>query len=253
MHRRRYPSASRTSQHRGSGRQQRVCGAFCAPKSSFRFIGVELLAKETEALKKRIRQRIGFHPTLNLTRPAGTGEKPQKVPMRLNGGSVRSLERCYPYDIAVPMRKRLQDGHECYALQNDAGEYESFVWIASGHELSNTELKTYTWVPEDVAYPYDAFTWPELCGRGLFAELIRGLVAASGLSNPLVRRFEAWVDTGNKGSCRAFEKAGFRVYGSYTAATVGPVRLVTGRPSFEDLGDNGPEAGSASVQEQKCR
>ena len=212
-----------------------------------------MLAKETEALKKRIRQHIGFHPTLNLTRPAGIGEKPQKVPMRLNGGSVRSLERCYPYDIAVPMQKRLQDGHECYALQNDAGEYKSFVWIISEHGLYDAELGPYIWLPEDVAYLYGAFTWPELCGRGLFTELIRGLVAASGLSNPLVRRFEAWVDTGNKATCRAFEKAGFRVYCSYTAAKVGLVRLVTGRPSFEDLGDYRSEAGSASVQEQKCR
>jgi hypothetical protein len=177
-----------------------------------------LLAKETKALKKRIRQHIGFHPTLKLSRPAGTGEKPQKVPVRLNRGSVRSLERCYPYGIAVPMQKRLQDGHECYALQNDAGEYESFVWMASGHGLYDAEL-----------------------------------VVASGLSNPLVRRFEAWVDTGNKASCRAFEKAGFRVYGSYTAAMVGPVRLFVGRPWIEDLGDYRPEAGSASVQEQKCR
>jgi hypothetical protein len=155
-----------------------------------------LLAKETKALKKRIRQHIGFHPTLKLTRPAGTGEKLQKVPVRLNGGSVRSLERCYPYDIAVQIQKS---------------------------------------------------------GRGLFTELSRSLVAASGLSNPLVRRFEAWVDTGNNASCGAFEKAGFRVYGSYTAAMVDPVRLVTGRPSFEDLGDYSLEAGSASVQEQKCR
>jgi RimJ/RimL family protein N-acetyltransferase len=251
VHRRRYPSASRASQHHGSGRQQRVCGAICAPKFSFRFIGVEFLAKETEALKKRIRQHIEFHPTLKLTRPAGTGEKPQKVPVRLNGGSLRSLERRYPHGTAVPMQKRLQDGRECYALQNDAGEYESFVWISSGHDLYNTELKTYMWVPEDVAYPYDAFTWPELCGRGLFTELIRGLVAASRLTHPLVRRFKAWVDTGNKASCRAFEKAGFRVYGSYTAAMVGPVRLVTGRPWIEYLGDYRPETGSASVQEQR--
>ena len=212
-----------------------------------------MLAKETKALKKRMRQHIGFHPTLKPSRPAGTGEKPQKVPVRLDRGSVRSLEQCYPYGIADPMQKRLQDGHECYALQNDAGEYESFVWMASGHSLYDAELGTYNWVLEDVAYLYDAFTWPELCGRGLFTELIRGLVAASGLSNPLVRRFEAWVDTGNKASCGAFEKAGFKVYGSYTAAMVGPVRLFAGRPRIEDLGDYRPEAGSASVQEHKCR
>ena len=128
-------------------------------------------------MKKRIRQYIGLHPTLKLSRPAGTGEKPQKVPVRLNRGSVRSLERYYPYGIAVPMQKRLQDGHECYALQNDAGEYESFVWMASGPGLYDAELGTYIWVPKDVANLYDAFTWPGLCGRGLFTELIRGLVA----------------------------------------------------------------------------
>jgi RimJ/RimL family protein N-acetyltransferase len=212
-----------------------------------------LLAKETKALKKRVKQHVGFYPTLKLTRPAGTRETPLKVPVRLDGGSVRDLERRHPYEIAIPMQKRLQDGHECFALPNDAGEYDSFLWLASGSALYAVELGTYIWVPEDVAYIYDAFTWPELCGRGLFTELIRGLVAASGLSNPLVRRFEAWVDTGNKASCRAFEKAGFRVYGSYTAAMVGPVRLFAGRPWIEDLGDYRPEAGSASVQEQKCR
>jgi L-amino acid N-acyltransferase YncA len=212
-----------------------------------------LLAKETKALKKRISQHIGFHPTLRLSRPAGTEEKPQKVPVRLNRGSVRSLERCYPHGTAVPMQKRLQDGHECYALQNDAGEYESFVWIVSGHGLYDTALGTYIWVLEDVAYLCDAFTWPGLCGRGLFTELIRGPVAASRLTHPLVRRFEARVDTGNKASCRAFEKAGFMVYGTYTAAMVGPVRLFVCKPWIEDLGDYGPEAGSASVQGQKCR
>jgi RimJ/RimL family protein N-acetyltransferase len=207
--------------------------------------GVELLAKGTEALKKRARQHFGFHLILKLTRPAGTGEKPQKAPVRLDRGSVRSLESRFPYEIAVPMQKRLEDGHECYALQNDAGEYESFIWIASGHGLYAAELGTYIWIPENVAYLYDAFTWPELCGRGLFTELIRGLVAASGLSNPLIKRFEAWVGRGNKASHRAFEKAGFRVYGSYTAAMVGPVRLFTGKPWIEDLGNYTPDDGSA--------
>jgi RimJ/RimL family protein N-acetyltransferase len=212
-----------------------------------------LLAKETEALKKRVRQSIGFHPTLKLTRSAETGEKPGNVPVRLDGGSVRSLERRFPYEIAVPMQKRLEDGHECYALQNEAGEYESYVWIASGHGLYAAELGTYIWIPQDVAYVYDAFTWQELRGRGSFTELVRGIVAASELSNPLIKRFEAWVDRGNKASRRAFEKAGFRVYGSYTAAMVGPVRLFTGRPWIEDLGSYTPEAGSASVQERRSR
>ena len=212
-----------------------------------------MLAKETEALKRRVRQHIGFYPTLKLTCPAGIEEKSRRAPVRLDGDSVRRLERRYPHGIAVPMQKRLQDGHQCYALQNDAGKYESFVWIASGHGLYAAELGTYIWVPEDVAYLYDAFTWPELCGRGLFTELIRGLVAASGLSNSLIKRFEAWVDRGNKASRRAFEKAGFRVYGSYAAAMVGPVRLFTGRPWIEDLGDYTPEGGSASVQEQRYR
>jgi RimJ/RimL family protein N-acetyltransferase len=208
---------------------------------------VDLLAKETEALKKRIRQHIGAHLILKLARPAGTGEKPQKVPVRLDGKSVRSLERRFPYEIAVPMQKRLENGHECYALQNDAGEYESFVWIATRHGLYAAELGTYIWIPEDVAYLYDAFTWPELCGRGLFTELIRGLVATSGLSNPLVRRFEAWVDRGNVASRRAFEKTGFGVYGSYTAAMVGPVRLFTGKPWIEDFGNYTRDDGSASA------
>jgi RimJ/RimL family protein N-acetyltransferase len=212
-----------------------------------------LLAKEPIALKKRIRQHIGFHPTLKLTRLAGLGEKPQKVPVRLDDRSVRSLERHYPYDTAVPMQKRLQDGHECYALQNEVGEYESFVWIASGHGLYAEELGTYIWVPEDVAYLYDAFTWPKLCGRGLFTELIRGLAPASGLSKLLVRRFEAWVDSDNKASRCAFENAGFRVYGSYIAAMVGPVRLFTGRPWIELFDYYAPEVGSAPVQEEQRR
>ena len=204
-----------------------------------------MVAKETEVLIKGVRQRIGLHPTLKLTRPTGTGEKPRRVPVRLDGDSIRSLEGRYPHGIAVPMQKRLQDGHECFALQNDAGEYESFVWIASGRGLYAVELGTYVWIPENVAYVYDAFTWPELSGRGLFTELIRGVVATFGLSNPLIERFEAWVDRSNKASRRAFEKAGFRVYGSYTAAMVGPVRLFTGRPWIEDLGNQTPEAGSA--------
>ena len=211
------------------------------------------LEQGTEALKKRVGQHIGFYPILKLARPAGTGEKPRKEPVRLDRGSVRSLERRYPYGIAFPMQKRLQDGHECYALRNDAGEFESFVWIASGHGLYTVELGTYIWVPENVAYLYDAFTWPKLCGRGLFTELIRGLVAASGYSNPLIERFEAWVDRGNRASICALEKAGFRVYDSYTAAMVGPVRLFTGRPWIEDLGDHELDDGPASVQERRYR
>jgi hypothetical protein len=182
----------------------------------------------------------GFISIQNLPDPPGP-EKPQKLPVRLDNRSVRSLEQRFPYEIAVQMQKRLHDGHACYTLQNDAGEDESFVWIASRHDLYASDLGTGVWVPEDVAHLYDAFTWPGLCGRGLFTELICGLVAASGLSNPLIKRFEAWVDRG-KASRRAFEKAGFRVCGSYTAAMVSPVRAFTGRPWTEDLGNYMPEA-----------
>ena len=84
------------------------------------------LEQGSEALRKRIGRRIGFYPTLKLTRPAGTGEKPRRAPVRLDGQSVRTLERRFPYGIAVSMQKRLREGHKCYALQNDAGEYESF-------------------------------------------------------------------------------------------------------------------------------
>jgi len=214
---------------------------------------VKLLVRKTEALKKRVRQQIGFHPILKLTRPAETGEKLRRAPVRLDGASIHNLERRYPYGSVVPMQKRLQDGHECYALQNDAGEFESFVWIASGYGLYTVELGTYVWIPENVAYLYDAFTLPELCGRGLFTELVRGIVSAYGYSNPLIERFEAWVYRGDRSPIRAFGKAGFRVYGSYTAATVGPVRLFTGRPWIEDLGNYTLEDDSAPAQEQRFR
>lgn len=210
-----------------------------------------MLVKQTKALKNKIIRHIGFHPTLKLTRPAGNGERPRKAPVRLDRASVRSLERCYPYDIDVPMQKRLRDGHECYALQNDAHEFESFVWIASGHGLYAVELGTYVWVPENVAYLYDAFTLPESRGRGLFTELVCGLVDASRLSNPLIERFEAWVDRRNRASIRAFEKANFRVYGSYTAAMVGPVRLFTGKPWIEDPGNYVSDNDSASARERR--
>ena len=210
-----------------------------------------MLVKRTKALKKKVRRHIGFHPTLKLARPCGTRERPRKAPVRVDRAGVRSLERRYPYDIAVPMQKRLQDGHECYALQNDAGEFESFIWIVSGHGLYAAELGTYIWVPENVAYLYDAFTWPESRGRGSFTELVRGIVATFGSSNPLIERFEAWVDRGNRASFRALQKANFRVCGSYTAAIVGPVRLFTGRPWIEDLGNDVPNDGLASAREQR--
>lgn len=176
----------------------------------------------------RLKTKAKFAHAFKLTLPVARIEEPERVPVLLSAKDVRGLEERLSWRAAVPVEERLRAGDRCYAALTEAGEVGSFVWVASGREVYVYELGESVRVPHNVAYFYDAFTFPEARGAGLIAETIRGIVAE--LENSHVERCEAWVVQRNKPSLRAFRKAGFRVYGSWRVAAVGPVRLCTGEP-----------------------
>lgn len=176
----------------------------------------------------RLKTKIKLVRMLKLTLQATPNEEPERMPVLLGAKDARKLEERLPYHAVVPMEERLRAGDRCYAMLTGAGETQSFTWVTSGREVYVYELGKSVWVPENVAYFYDAFTFPEARGTGLIAETVHGIVAD--LENSPVERCEVWVAQGNTPSLRAYDKAGFRVYGSWRLAAVGPVRLCTGEP-----------------------
>ncbi len=180
-----------------------------------------------------MKTKVKFAHMLKLTLPVAPIKKPERAPVLLGLEEVRRLEERVPYRSTVPMEERLRAGDRCYAILSDAGEVESFTWILSGHRVYVYELGDSIWVPESVAYFYDAFTFPKARGGGLVGETIRGIVAD--LQGSQIRRCEAWITSGNKASLRACGKVGFRVYGSWRVAAVGPVRVCPGEPWIGDF------------------
>jgi hypothetical protein len=176
----------------------------------------------------RLKAKVKLVRMLKLTLPVTPVEEPERMPVLLGPKAARRLEGRLSYHAVVPMEERLHAGDRCYTILNDTGEVQSFTWVASGHEMYVYELEESVWVPENVAYLYDAFTFPEARGTGLIAETARGIVAD--LEDSSVERCEVWIAQRNTPSLRAYDKAGFRVYGSWRVAAVGPVRLCTGEP-----------------------
>jgi len=167
---------------------------------------------------------------LKLSRSAKPAHPPKLAPVRLGEAEAGRLEQRIPYSAVLPMRERLGLGDRCYAIQDEAGENKSFLWVASRRAVYIYELREKVWVPENVAYLYDAFTFPEARGRGFIGELVRGVLVD--LRDSPVERCEAWISRGNRASLKAFEKAGFRIYGSWLLAAVGPLRLLKGDPAI---------------------
>lgn len=176
----------------------------------------------------RLKTKVKLVRMFKLTLLVTPIKEPGRVPVLLSvKDACRLEERLYHHPV-VPTEERLQAGDRCYAMLTDAGEVQSFTWVASGHEVYVYELGESVWVPENVAYFYDSFTFPEARGTGLIAETARGIVAD--LEDSPVERCETWIAQGNTPSLRAYDKAGFKVYGSWWVAAVGPVRLCTGEP-----------------------
>lgn len=176
----------------------------------------------------RLKAKVKLVRMLKLTLPVTPSEEPARVPVLLGVKAARRLEERLSYHAVVPTEERLHAGDRCYAILNGTGEVQSFTWVAPGHEVYVYELGESVWVPENVAYLYDAFTFPEARGTGLIAETVRGIVAD--LENSPVERCEAWIAQRNTSSLRAYDKAGFHVYGSWRVAAVGAVRLCMGEP-----------------------
>ena len=177
--------------------------------------------------------KVHFTHMLKLTLPITPSEKSGKVPVVLLGPEeIRKLKQRVPYHSAVPMEQRLGVGDRCYAVLTDAESVGAFIWVASRREVYVYEIQDTVWVPESVAYFYDAFTFPELRGRGLIAQIIRSITGD--VKGSSIQRCEAWIPKRNTASRRAFGKGGFRVYGSWWKAVVGPVRMGFGEPLIRD-------------------
>lgn len=181
-----------------------------------------------------IKRHLRFKHVVKLTRPIEPVETPERPVVMLDEDGIRRLEQRLPYDSAVSMVKRLREGHRCYAIQNQAGEVESFNWVIFGGEVYVYSWAAEIQVPEEVAYFYDGFTFPEGRGKGLIGQVVRG--AIWDLKQYPVQRCETWIVAGNKASLRAFYKSGFEVYGSWRLLALGPVRFSRGEPWIGERG-----------------
>jgi RimJ/RimL family protein N-acetyltransferase len=128
------------------------------------------------------------------------------------------------------MTERLRAGDACYAIRDGEEGYGAFVWVATGRSFHIPEVRAAVWVPEDVSYFYEAFTFPEMRGRGLMSGLLSRAVADLAETRPPDHRCEAWVARRNKASVRSFQKAGFEPQESFVSASAGPLHLSVGRP-----------------------
>ena len=182
---------------------------------------------------KGLKRKVHFTHILKLTLPITPSGKSGRVPVVLLGPEdIRRLEQRVPYHSAVPMEQRLGAGDRCYAVLTDTEDVGAFIWVASRREVYVYEIQDTVWVPESVAYFYDAFTFPEVRGRGLIAQIICGITVE--LKGSSIQRCEAWIAKRNTASRRAFGKGGFRVYGSWWGVVVGPVRVCFGEPLIRD-------------------
>jgi len=175
-----------------------------------------------------LKTKVKFACVLKFTLPVFKTEAPEWTPVLLSAKDARVLGDRLSYRVVIPAEERLRAGDRCYAMLNETGEVLSFTWVASGREVYVYELGGSVWVPNNVAYFYDAFTFPEARGAGLIAKTTRGIVAD--LEHSHKERCEAWIVRRNTASLRAYRKAGFHLYGSWRVAAVGPVRLCTGEP-----------------------
>lgn len=88
------------------------------------------------------------------------------MPVLLAAKDARRLEEGLSSYPVVPAEERVDAGDRCYAILTDTGEVQSFTWVTSGHEVYVCELGESVWVPANVAYLYDAFSFPKARGTG---------------------------------------------------------------------------------------
>lgn len=187
------------------------------------------------AALRKVRRSIRYERFLKLTRPLEYAEGP--APEILSEQEVENLDLRTP-EGATPMLQRLKQNDVCYALRGRAGEVEAFVWVASGHAPYVYELGANLEVPGDVAYFYDAFTFPDARNRGLMRELVEGVVATLKDDGHPAERCEAWIASSNASSLRAFENAKFKVYGRWRALGIGPLSVRRGAPWIGSAGSS---------------
>lgn len=184
-------------------------------------------------MKKAIKKVVRFYPTVKMARRADGPKAPaagRRPYVRLGEREVIAVEAQYPFESRIPMVDRLRAGDACYAVPQDGGGFGAFVWVASERSFYIPEVAADVWVPDDVAYFYEAFTFPEARGRGLMSSLLDAAVMDLAEHRAPNIRCEAWVARRNKASMRCFGKAGFETYDSFFFLAAGPVHLSVGRP-----------------------
>lgn len=191
-------------------------------------------------LKNVIKRHVRFSPTYKFVHPVEPSERPDLKPLQkhrkvvqLQEQEVRQLESRYKHSV-VPMQERLRAGDACYAIQNDSGQVECFQWVTSGRSIYVPEVGSDVWVPEEVAYFYGAFTFPEVRGQGLMTNLKHEILGILASSRPPTHRCEAWVMKNNKANIRSLGKTGWKIKESFFFASIGSVHISVGRPWIRD-------------------
>ena len=113
-----------------------------------------------------------------------------------------------PGDSPLEKEKVLQrwsEGHCLYGIMMDDALL-AYGWVSGAAAAVGVLHAMVLHVPERSVYIWDCFTRPELRGRGLFQELLRGIVER----HPGIDIAYSAVDVNNAPSIRAMTKAGFR-------------------------------------------
>ena len=106
---------------------------------------------------------------------------------------------------------RLANGDEFFGWQSDDGTIACFCWARHrGRAIGPVPLKEH---PGRV-FLYNAHTLPQFRGRGLYRVLLEHMIWT--FSEERQTEFIGDVDRRNTASCRALDRAGFKVVGSIT-------------------------------------
>ena len=164
---------------------------------------MKLLRRLLRPVKVRVLRIVEFRRGIMLGRAVprhreGSGEAPYRV------SRIESLPADFPLEEAKVLQ-RWSEGHSLYGIIiGDA--LITYSWVSDAGAAVGVLHSMVLKVPERSIYIWDCFTRPELRGRGLFQELLRGIVER----HPGIDIAYSAVDVNNAPSIRAMTKAGFR-------------------------------------------
>jgi ribosomal protein S18 acetylase RimI-like enzyme len=108
--------------------------------------------------------------------------------------------------------ERFKAGHLCFIAEKN-GKIVNYIWVCF-HEAYIDELERKIRIGSDSAYRYDAYTYPEYRGMGIFPIVL--VKAADSLFQNGIKEIYDLVSADNFSSLRSYQKIGSRKMGEIT-------------------------------------